>query len=261
MRIITSAKSANVAVSKANMLLDGLCSHSDMREPEDHFQRALMVTFILRILQKTGFFGRRLTEAAEPTNIELEVGVKLLQLLQSLQFNAHEVYGTKVKSTHRIIDSKVQGLGIAIYKSASLFNHDCYPSVTRYFQGTGIVLTTIRPISANSMVSENYGPMFSQVALKDRQRSLRSRYWFKCECQACKEDWPRYKDMNNFARLKCPMEKCKHYLKYPRDNKMIVKCTSCKSQVDLKNHTELLSKCELLYREAAEFMEVSFIVF
>lgn len=65
LRIITEAKTPDAAIVKAKSLLDTLCAHSDIREPEDYFQRALMTTFLLRVLQKSGFFGRRLTEACK----------------------------------------------------------------------------------------------------------------------------------------------------------------------------------------------------
>lgn len=245
MRIILEAKTPSAAVTKANVLLGMLCAHSDIRDPEDYFQRALMATFLLRILQKSGFFGRRLTEASEPTEQELEVGAVMLQLLQALQFNAHDIYGTKVTGKHRFVDSKVQSLGVGIYQTAAMFNHECYPAITRYFQGTDIVLTSIRPLRPGDIASENYGPQFSKMAIKERQRLLRSRYWFKCECKSCVEDWPLDKHLTNFARLKCPTEHCSHFIKYPKDLNRTVKCSMCKKTVSLKAHAELLNKCEL----------------
>lgn len=260
LRIVTSCKTPDTALSKGKQLLDILCSHSDIREPEDYFQRALMVTFLLRILQKSGFFGRRPTEAAEPTEKELEIGALLLGLLQTLQFNAHEIYGTKLTGKHRVNGAKTQSLGVGIYKTASMFNHECYPVLTRYFQGTDIVLTTTRPLLVGQMASECYGPSFTMVPLKDRQRHLRSRYWFKCECKVCKEDWPVVKSLNNYARLKCPIPTCDHYIKYPKDANRPIKCPMCKNTVDIKIQIDILRKCEMLYTEGAGLIEADKIV-
>lgn len=60
-----------------------------------------MSAFLLRILQKSGFFGRRALESAAPTPIELEVSEVILGVLQVLQFNAHEIYETKLGEKHR----------------------------------------------------------------------------------------------------------------------------------------------------------------
>lgn len=255
LRIVTSCKTPDAALARGKQLLEYLCSHSDIREPEDYFQRALMVTFLLRILQKSGFFGRRTTEAAEPTEKELEIGALLLGLLQALQFNAHEIYGTKLTGKHRVKESKTQSLGVGIYKTASYFNHECYPALTRYFQGTDVVLTTTRPLFAGQVASECYGPSFTMVPMKDRQRHLRSRYWFKCECRVCKEDWPVLKSLSNYARLKCPIPTCDHFVKFPKDANRPIKCPMCKNTVDIKIQIDILHKCELLYTEGAGLIE------
>lgn len=67
----------------------------------------------------------------------------------------------------------------------------------RYFEGRDIVLRATRPLSPGEVVSENYGPHFMTRSLRDRQRSLACRYWFKCECVTCKEDWPTMKQMKS----------------------------------------------------------------
>lgn len=72
----------------------------------------------------------------------------------------------------------------------------------RYFIGDRIVLRCVRPIAAGEMISENYGPIFTKRTLAERQRNLGSRYWFKCSCQACQEDWPTFKNMDNNARIR-----------------------------------------------------------
>jgi SET and MYND domain-containing protein 4 len=202
LRIITKSCDPKTAITSTEAILEKLCNHSDIREVEDYFQRALMSAFMLRCLQKAEFFGRRMTEAADPYPHELEIGALILRLLQALQFNAHEIYETKLGVPHRISDSKVIYIGVGIYRTGALFNHECYPSVTRYFCGTSMVLNTIRPVEQNAIVAENYGPMFTRQSLEERQRNLKARYWFKCECKACTENWPMLKTMDHTARFK-----------------------------------------------------------
>lgn len=62
----------------------------------------------------------------------------------------------------------------------------------RHFVGKNIVITAARPLNPGDAIAENYGPIFTRKPLTERQRSLSSRYWFQCQCQACKQDWPGY---------------------------------------------------------------------
>lgn len=63
--------------------------------------------------------------------------------------------------------------------------------------GKNIVLQALRPMDPGMCVSENYGPLFTKRPLAFRQKTLASRYWFKCNCQACTEDWPTYDTLSN----------------------------------------------------------------
>ena len=113
--------------------------------------------------------------------------------------------------------SKINYIGVGIYEAGALFNHDCYPAVSRYFNGTHIIFTTIRPVAANDVIAENYGPIFTKQSLAERQRNLSSRYWFKCECLACREDWPIFDKLNNKSRMICTTSNCAGIHIHPYD--------------------------------------------
>lgn len=102
-------------------------------------------------------------------------------------------------------------VGAALYNSAAYFNHSCYPDVIRYFVGTTIVLSTAHPLESGENISENYGPVFTKQTLVIRQRNLQSRYWFKCACTPCKENWPTLDKLNNKARLRS-VNFCLYYI-------------------------------------------------
>lgn len=134
---------------------------------------------------------------------EFQIGEILIGLLQALQFNAHEIYETKAfESQQNVGGKKMLYVGAAIYNSAVYFNHSCYPDVIRYFVGTSIVLCASHPLQPGETISENYGPIFTKQTLPIRQRNLESRYWFKCACIACKENWPLLEKLTNKARLR-----------------------------------------------------------
>ncbi|XP_058062549.1 SET and MYND domain-containing protein 4 [Anopheles bellator] len=255
LRIVTQTGTPEAALRKGSEVLDVLCAHTQYRDPEDHFRRTLMTTFLLRCLQKAEFFGRRTTESPEPTELELQVGAVLLGLLQTLQFNAHEVYETRITGNHRIDSAKVQYLGVGIYRAASMFNHECYPGVLRTFCGTSIVFHTSRPLRTGAVIPENYGPHFLRQAKALRQRNLRSRYWFKCDCRTCTEDWPLLEQLSDEPRLLCPTARCGNVLPHPgKSGQHQAKCTLCKKQVNLEPGLRMVETALDLYTSGAEMM-------
>jgi len=214
-----------------------------------------MATFLLRCLQKAEFFGRRTTESAEPTQQEMEIGTLLFSYLQALQFNAHEIYET-VSSGHKFVKSRINYIGVGIYEVGAMFNHECYPSVTRHFNGANLIFNSIRPHAIGEVVAENYGPIFTKQTLVERQRNLASRYWFKCGCRACRENWPVLDKLNDKCRLKCTNEKCEGNFNYPTSEKE-VKCRLCKQSISLQFSLAMLHEAEELFHQGAVAMDVS----
>lgn len=58
----------------------------------------------------------------------------VLQSLQALQFNAHEIYETVMSKDKDFKTAQMKYIAVGIYLTVSLFNHDCYPAVTRYLK-------------------------------------------------------------------------------------------------------------------------------
>lgn len=68
------------------------------------------------------------------------------------------------------------------------------------------MIRAIRSLRPGDVVAENYGPIFTKRSLEDRRRTLAARYWFRCECTACREDWPRFETLtNDTVRLRCKL--------------------------------------------------------
>ncbi|XP_021934580.1 SET and MYND domain-containing protein 4 isoform X2 [Zootermopsis nevadensis] len=168
-----------------------LVTHADERPAKDFMHRTLMALFLLRCLQEAHFFQTNTNNNALSPD-ELFIGSLIIRHLQLLQFNAHEIFETQMEAPNKFRGSKTLYVGVGIYPTVAMFNHDCHPALARYFVSKYIVLRAIRPLDTGDCVSENYGPIFTKRPLDFRQRTLCSRYWFKCSCQACTEDWPTY---------------------------------------------------------------------
>ncbi|XP_023169881.2 SET and MYND domain-containing protein 4 [Drosophila hydei] len=255
LRIFTQAASLDDGLATANLLFEHLCSHQDVREADDHLQRSLMAGFLMRILQKAQYFGRRKTEGVNPTAVELQVATALLGLLQLLQYNAHEIYHTMVTDEHCFEGCKVVYVGAGLYGTGSYFNHECWPSVAGYFVGKKLVMSATKPHRPNEIVAVNYGPIFTKMNLKERQRSLRGRYAFNCNCLTCQENWPLLQKIDKQVRFWCTSANCVNLLKFPKDLAKDVRCPRCRKNVSLKESVAKLIKIEELYREAAEAMQ------
>ena len=85
-------------------------------------------------------------------------------------------------------------IGVGVYPQASYFNHSCHPGTARYNIGRTMVLRSLVPVAQGQEISENYGPVFYFKSKSDRQRELGARYWFKCHCKACQENFPLLKE-------------------------------------------------------------------
>lgn len=208
-----------------------LVTHADNRPAQDFLHRTLMALFLLRCLQEAHFFPARTDNIESLGPDELFIGSLLLRHLQLLQFNAHEIFETCMEAPNKFRGSKILFMGVGIYPTVAMFNHDCHPALARYFVGKNIVLQALRPLETGECVSENYGPTFTKRPLAFRQKTLASRYWFKCSCQACTEDWPTYDTLSsdNF-RLRCSTKGCKQLCRKEHH-----RCPKCKKQVSLQD--------------------------
>ncbi|XP_050511359.1 SET and MYND domain-containing protein DDB_G0284059-like isoform X1 [Diabrotica virgifera virgifera] len=257
LRMVTQQKlekCLEIYKNKSEEKIFNLCTNSDKRDSEDFFQRTLMAAFLLRCLQKCGYFGAQ-NDSELPTEDEFKIGEFLLFSLQMLQFNAHEIFEQVTVQDYSIKGSKLSYIGIGIYPTVAFFNHDCYPAVTRYFVGKDVVVKAVRLLQTNDIVAENYGPIFHRKPLKDRQKILSSRYWFKCKCEACIHNWPTKDEMENIQqRVRCPTTNCPNVFTLPVSNSL-TSCTKCKENINLDENIRLLNWCEEECQKGLEFLD------
>nr|CAI5860876.1 unnamed protein product [Callosobruchus analis] len=116
-----------------------------------------------------------------------------------LQFNAHEIFETRWIKKQQFKDLKFHTSALVSIRQSHC---SIMIVILRHFIGKHIIIKASRPLTPNDMVAENYGPIFSRKPLQQRQRSLLSRYWFKCECNACTYNWPQINaGLDGFKRL------------------------------------------------------------
>ncbi|XP_066251201.1 SET and MYND domain-containing protein 4-like [Euwallacea similis] len=263
LRIITQnglKKCLQIYENRANERLYKLCTNSDSRSPEDFLQRTLMAAFLLRCLQRSGFFDTDDIHRVKPTKVEVHITSMLLFNLQMLQFNAHEIFETRNVFGSTKSSSKNVCIGVGVYETASMFNHDCHLALSRYFSGRKIVLTSIRPLKKGDLIPENYGPLFTKKSLAERKRSLLSRYWFDCHCLACQQNWPLiHRGLDHVSgQVRCTTASCLNLFSLPIKNDK-VECIKCGNTINLSERISMLKWCEEQYSVALELEEKSMI--
>jgi len=224
-----------------------LVTHDNDRKPNDLFRRALMAVFLVKCLEKAGFFPSEdnngladalLTEdtlngasdAAIISGLEdlsldcvkIITTSLILSHLQAFPCNAHEV-SELVLDRASVGTSEPREIGAGIFTTLSLFNHSCNPAVVRHFYGDTCVSRAIRLIRSGEEVSDNYGAVYAVQDREERQEKLSPQYFFTCACEPCRQDWPLYPDI-------------------PAQASPVWKCEACTEVIP--NNCDVCSKCE-----------------
>ncbi|GLH03679.1 SET and MYND domain-containing protein 4 [Gryllus bimaculatus] len=149
-------------------------------------------------------------------------------------------------------------VGVAIYPSAALCNHECYPGLARYFVGTTLVLRALRPLRAGDALAENYGPAFVKFPLASRKKALLSRYWFNCTCstKGCSQLVRLSQDVLEQPQQQQQQQGSKKKKKQPQPPPQAsVKCKGCQRRVGVAEAAREVQEAERTYADALDRME------
>uniref|UniRef100_A0A3P8VBY6 [histone H3]-lysine(4) N-trimethyltransferase n=1 Tax=Cynoglossus semilaevis TaxID=244447 RepID=A0A3P8VBY6_CYNSE len=82
-----------------------------------------------------------------------------------------------------ICDKELQEIGVGLYPSLSLLNHDCRPNCVMMFDGPLLQLRAVVDIRPEEELTISYIETLSVTA--ERQKQLQDQYYFTCRCQLC----------------------------------------------------------------------------
>ncbi|CAO3633804.1 unnamed protein product [Cunninghamella blakesleeana] len=118
-------------------------------------------------------------EEAIKHNITLEDVIRMQSLFQC--------NGISIQDDHLFV------VGEGIYPVASFFNHSCRPNAAIIFDGALLTVHAIEPIAPNEEITIAYIDIGRSRGY--RQRILRDRYFFNCDCVRCNDHgWLRLLD-------------------------------------------------------------------
>ncbi|KAA0710908.1 Histone-lysine N-methyltransferase SMYD3 [Triplophysa tibetana] len=82
-----------------------------------------------------------------------------------------------------ISDGELQDVGVGLYPSMSLLNHDCRPNCVMMFEGKTLKLRAIRVIRACEELTISYTDVLAPCP--ERHSHLQEQYHFLCQCKRC----------------------------------------------------------------------------
>ncbi|KAL6477231.1 hypothetical protein MHYP_G00130660 [Metynnis hypsauchen] len=85
-----------------------------------------------------------------------------------------------------ISNGELQDVGVGLYPSMSLLNHDCRPNCVVVFLGRRLQLRAVRHIQPNEELTISYTEVLAPRV--ERSAQLQQQYHFLCQCQRCSRE-------------------------------------------------------------------------
>ncbi|KAG1973171.1 histone-lysine N-methyltransferase SMYD3 [Pimephales promelas] len=82
-----------------------------------------------------------------------------------------------------ISDGELQDLGVGLYPSMSLLNHDCRPNCVMIFEGKRLTLRAVKVIRPCEELTISYTDVLAPS--EERRSRLQEQYHFLCQCARC----------------------------------------------------------------------------
>ncbi|XP_046605322.1 SET and MYND domain-containing protein 4-like isoform X1 [Neodiprion virginianus] len=136
--------------------------------------------------------------------------------------------------------------GSGLYVLHSLQNHSCAPNTFRHFEGLTMITRALEPIAVGEQIFTCYGTAHGCMPRNERKKKIMEEYFFECECPACYNDWPSYKEIlenhiGSITKNKDLVQKLKPFKKKLLKNKYDIHAV--KSIIEIL-HEETTKPCE-----------------
>lgn len=204
-----------------------LVKHRQDRTPGSLFWILVTSCLNLRQLQLAGYFqpGERdstLPSQLNHTNMTTKltaemklIGRFLVEFLELMQYNTHGILESEGIAAddqalfndplrNRVPKRQSRSFGAGVFPTLALLNHACGHNIFKYNIGKKMVVLAGKNIRQGEEISENYFPHHYYMSQPDRQIWLQEHYNFRCECEACTEDWPALRIIMDFRQWGFP---------------------------------------------------------
>ncbi|CAG0923312.1 unnamed protein product [Notodromas monacha] len=160
------------------------------KNPVVSFRAAAAAVYLVKSLDQASYFASSLTKEADKRFI----GRLLFHCVLSVSSNFFSLpENVPLKSVGDI--TNVAEVGSAFFPNAAFFNHSCFPEAMHYFVDNQLVCRALLPAKPGDQCRLSW---------------LGANYYFACDCQACREDWPQFADLSDERKPKCLVCSEKH---------------------------------------------------
>ncbi|XP_070581944.1 histone-lysine N-methyltransferase SMYD3-like isoform X2 [Ptychodera flava] len=160
------------------------------------------------------------------------------EVLNDLSSDLLAIFGRMVSNSFSVCDAEMKPIGVAIYPKVSLLNHSCDANCVAVFNGTEILIRSVRKLQQGEECFMSYIEVMSST--QERKQQLKEQYYFECDCQVCQN----IEQDKKKQALKCSSMACSEMV-LPDDSGGFIVCAGCSSRHD-KSHsktvTELVEK-------------------
>ena len=188
-----------------------------------------------------GYFGQDEINKADFFSIQNKNMITVVTLaskhLQSCSCNAYEISElVRHKQGEWFKINENLQLGGAVYSNISMSNHGCANNTIRNNVGFNGVIRAAKTIQNGEEILDNYGHYFQIKSKAERRSNLKAQYFFDCMCDACRNNWPTYKELPS-GNIQFVCFGCKSDVKKASDKK----CSKCKKELKLAKLVRLIS--------------------
>jgi len=172
-------------------------------------QHAVITIFLVRCVIRSKYFGN----AAQSTNLtddQILIGRLIYQLRLISESNCYPLWGVEVDESGQ---AGLENIGSGIYPGiGSYINSVCDPNTLRCNVGNTVIIIAARDIKEGEEITDNYCIHYSELPSHERSSWLQENFFFKCQCQACSENWGTYDELecsvpSALQKLLVPLEK------------------------------------------------------
>ncbi|XP_046747231.1 SET and MYND domain-containing protein 4-like isoform X2 [Diprion similis] len=209
-----------------------------------------MLTKIMRLLIVVTQNGMRIDELRKDTEVaESNSELKDISMYPDIPFcGAIMLRACVIMSSNCFSIQQDPGIksGSGLYVLHSLQNHSCAPNTFRHFEGLTMITRALDPIAVGEQIFTCYGTAHGQMSRDERKKKIMEEYFFDCECPACYNDWPTYKEIlgnhiGSISKNKDLVQKLKPFKKKLLENKYDIHAV--KSLIEIL-HEETTKPCE-----------------
>ncbi|XP_070496813.1 SET and MYND domain-containing protein 4-like [Chironomus tepperi] len=119
-------------------------------------------------------------------------------LCQISDHNFHGIFSSNLGNKtfdNSNLKSLQEPIGSGSFLFTSLINHSCTPNILRICVDGEMCLIVCRKIEKGSQIYDCYKNNFLMETREKRQNILNQHFNFRCDCEACLNDWPTLKEL------------------------------------------------------------------